>query len=75
MLAKERKTGMFLFNCKENEFDLPSINGDICRITKINKVPGVKIDNTANYREHVSRQEKIPPLRTPLRSTFRQILA
>ena len=34
MLVNGGKTELILFNCKENDFELPCVNGDICQMKK-----------------------------------------
>ena len=34
MLVNGAKTELILFNCEENDFELPCLNGDICQVKK-----------------------------------------
>ena len=47
------KTELILFKCKENDFQLPCFNGDICQVKKkTRKSLGVNINSKLNYRDH-----------------------
>ena len=50
-----RKTEIIFFNCKENDFELPCLNGDICQVKKTTKSLGVIIDSKLNYRDHSTK--------------------
>ena len=54
MLVKRGKTELILFNCEENDFELPYLNGDICQGKKTKSL-GVIIDSKLNYREHSTK--------------------
>ena len=45
------KTELILFNCEENDFELPCLNGGICQVKKTTKSLGVIIDSKLNYRD------------------------
>ena len=49
------KTELILFNCEENDFELPCTNGDICQVKKTTKSLGVIIDSKLNYRDHSTK--------------------
>ena len=49
------KTELILFNCEENDFELPCLNGDICQVKKTTKSLGVIIDSKLNYRDHSTK--------------------
>ena len=55
MLANGGKTGLILFNCEENDFELPCLNGDICQVKKTTNSLGVIIDSKLNYRDHSTK--------------------
>ena len=52
MLVNRGKIEIFLFNCKGNDLELPSLNGDICQVQKATKPLGVIIVSMLNYRDH-----------------------
>ena len=49
------KIELVLFNCEENDFELPCLNGDICQGKKTTKSFGVIIDSKLNYRDHSTK--------------------
>ena len=55
MLVNGGKTELILFNCEENDFELPCLNGDICQVIKTTKSLGVTIDRKLNYRDHSTK--------------------
>ena len=56
MLVNGETTELILFNCDENDFELPCLIGDICQIKKkTTKSPGVIIDSKLNYRDHSTK--------------------
>ena len=56
MLVNGGKTELTLFNCEENDFELPYLNGDICQGKNTTKSLGVIIDSNFNYREHSTKR-------------------
>ena len=58
MLVNGGKTELILFNCKENDFELPCLNGDICHAKKPTKSLGVIIDSKLNYRDHSTKSNE-----------------
>ena len=55
------KTEVILFNCKGSDFELPSVNGDICQVNKTTKSLGViinSINSKLNYRSLKKTIEK-----------------
>ena len=54
MLVNRGKTELISFNCEENDFELPSLNGDICQVVKTTKSLDIKL----NYRDHSTKTTK-----------------
>ena len=52
MLLNRGKIEIIFLNCKGNDLELPSLNGDICQVQKATKSLGVIIVSMLNYRDY-----------------------